>query len=286
MGGGRRPSSSAETSIDEDTGDQLLADDFVFNTSPLPSRQGTMNFPRPTSSAFENHPRRSASIASSHVTQKSPVLSPVIPIRHSQQPSLDDSMEPTSAHPSFSPIEPSPPLHQVSPRQPSEPTLNPAENPFVDPTENTASIPPPEKPLQQDPEIRPPGNRRIWTKKRIICAIIFLIVILVVVLVPVGVLVIKPKSSGSSSNGSSSNPLTQQGIPAGNGLAEPSTSDPSVLGIPPSAVGTVLDSTKWLDWTDFNVTYTNATVGGLSLMVTLPQLHTHLTPLGTQQHLE
>jgi hypothetical protein len=271
MGGGRRPSSSAETSIDEDTGDQLLADDFVFNTSPLPSRQGTMNFPRPTSSAFENHPRRSASITSSHVTQKSPVVAPIVPIRHSQQPSLDDSIEPTSPHTSFSPVERSPELHQISPRQPSELTLNPAENPFVDPTEKTASLPPPEKPLQQDSEIGPPAHRRISRKKITVCAIIFLIVILVVVLVPVGVLVIKPKSNGgTSSTGSSSGPSTQPGILTGNGLTEPSTSDPSVLGIPPSAVGTVLDSTKWLDWTDFNVTYTNATVGGLSVMVTFP----------------
>ena len=78
------------------------------------------------------------------------------------------------------------------------------------------------------------------------------IIILALVLIPVGILVIKPKSNSDSSK---------------HGLQPPQTKDPASLGIPPSADGTVLDSTKWLDWTDFNVTYTDATVGGLSMMV-------------------
>lgn len=93
----------------------------------------------------------------------------------------------------------------------------------------------------------------MWTKRKaMICVIAAFIVVLAAILIPVGLLVIKPKNNSNDSS---------------NGIESPTTTDPSTLGIPPSAVGTVLDSTKWLDWTDFNVTYTNATVGGLSIMV-------------------
>jgi glucan 1,3-beta-glucosidase len=81
------------------------------------------------------------------------------------------------------------------------------------------------------------------------------LLLLAIVLIPIGLLVIKPKSSSQASS-SASNPSNV-----------PNMSDPSSLGIPASAIGTVLDSTKWLDWTDFNVTYTGTTVGGLSVMV-------------------
>ena len=90
-----------------------------------------------------------------------------------------------------------------------------------------------------------------------------LVLLLAAILIPVGILVIKPESHKMTSN---------SGDPSNGGLTAPGNQDPSSLGIPQSAVGTVLDSTKWLDWTDFNVTYTDATVGGLSLMVHSPRV--------------
>lgn len=80
-----------------------------------------------------------------------------------------------------------------------------------------------------------------------------LLLVLLVILLPVGLLVIKPKQNSSNSSIG--------------GLTSPDGRGPASLGIPVSAEGTVLDSTKWLDWTDFNITYTSATVGGLSIMV-------------------
>ena len=106
--------------------------------------------------------------------------------------------------------------------------------------------------------------KRKWTGKRL-CLCVFvplILLILVIVLVPVGLLVIKPKNNGHTQSNATNSSNT-------GGLTTPDNRDPSSLGIPQSALGTVLDSTKWLDWTDFNITYTDATVGGLSLMVCL-----------------
>src|SRR5579859_2230774 len=77
--GSRQSTSSADTSIDEDTGDQLLADDFIVPTNPVTSRQGTLSYARPTSAAFEPQ-RRTPSFASS---QGSPAVLPY-PARQSR----------------------------------------------------------------------------------------------------------------------------------------------------------------------------------------------------------
>lgn len=126
-----------------------------------------------------------------------------------------------------------------------------------------------------------------WTKRKfILCLLVSLPLLLAAILVPLGLLVLKPMFSGKTAGpvgdnngGSDSEPgnsPTVAGPPGtinnGNNfsdseLTSQGTHDPSSLGIPPSAVGTVLDSTKWLDKTDFNLTYTDATVGGLSVMV-------------------
>jgi hypothetical protein len=122
-------------------------------------------------------------------------------------------------------------------------------------------------------------------KKWIFWSILIGIVVAAAVVVPVYFFVIRPKTSDKSvqnnnTNSDSDTSATTTQASNGNPTATssgssssstpsitPNRDDPSSLGIPPSAYGTVLDSTKWLDWTDFNVTYTNATVGGLSLMV-------------------
>jgi glucan 1,3-beta-glucosidase len=74
-------------------------------------------------------------------------------------------------------------------------------------------------------------------------------VLLLIIIVVVAVVVSKKKSTSSSSGSSSSN------------LGGTSESD-----IPAAAQGTYLDPFTWYDTTDFNVTYTNQTVGGLPIM--------------------
>jgi len=127
-----------------------------------------------------------------------------------------------------------------------------------------------------------------WTKgKFILCLLVSLLLLLAAILVPLGLLVLKPTKSTQTTdpvgttNGSSDSDPGNGTSAAGNKpgttnngtnfsdsqLTPPGTDNPSSPGIPPSADGTVLDSRKWLDKTDFNLTYTNATVGGLSVMV-------------------
>lgn len=92
-----------------------------------------------------------------------------------------------------------------------------------------------------------------------------ILVLLLAILIPVGVVLSKKKNEGAGSG-------------SGRGGAEPTTDDdgdaPSnenlrtinKSDIPTSAKGSVLDPFTWYDTTDFNVTYTPETIGGLSLM--------------------
>ena len=85
--------------------------------------------------------------------------------------------------------------------------------------------------------------------------IIGLVVLLLVILIPVGVLVI-----GKHNN--SSTPATSSGPPSNGGSINGVTEGD----IPTAAKGSYLDPFTWLDTTDFNVTYTNTTFGGLPIM--------------------
>ena len=80
-------------------------------------------------------------------------------------------------------------------------------------------------------------------------------VLLLIIIIPVAIVVSKKNSSGSSS--SSPN---ESGTPSNSNLNGISESD-----IPEAARGTYLDPFTWYDTTDFNVTYTNETVGGLPI---------------------
>jgi len=99
-----------------------------------------------------------------------------------------------------------------------------------------------------------PGNSS--KRRRLLCiGVPVAFLLLAIVLIPVGLLVIKPNVSGHGSTNGPSN--------------TPNMSGPCEFCIPPAAIGTVLDSTKWLDWTDFNLTYTDchgwwSWVGGFS----------------------
>ncbi|KAI0839747.1 glycoside hydrolase family 5 protein [Hypoxylon sp. FL0890] len=92
-------------------------------------------------------------------------------------------------------------------------------------------------------EYKPP----IWRKKKrwIIAGVALVILIIIIV---VAVVVSKNNSNNNSGQGNSNL----------SGVSEDS--------IPPAAKGTYLDPFTWYDTTDFNVTYTNETVGDLPIM--------------------
>ena len=83
------------------------------------------------------------------------------------------------------------------------------------------------------------------------------VVLLLVILIPVAVVLSKKKSGGSGSAGGS----TSNSDPSNDNLKGVSEND-----IPESAKNTVLDPFTWYDTTDFNVTFTNTSFGGLPIM--------------------
>lgn len=262
--GSRRSTSSADTSIDEDTADQLLADDFIVPATPLGSRPGTMSYARPTSAAFEPQ-RRTPSFASSQGLQA------VLPRLARPSRSSLTSVSPRPSLPSIiSPSEAQ--TADLGNTESAVPSVYGSEsNPFNDPPDLGSITPLGEKPTALDtfspvadkelsawaPEpVEPVPQGNSSKRRRLLCIVVpVAFLLLAIVLIPVGLLVIKPNVSGHGSTNGPSN--------------TPNMSDPASFGVPPAAIGTVLDSTKWLDWTDFNLTYTNAMVGGLSVMVRL-----------------
>ncbi|KAL8840758.1 MAG: hypothetical protein Q9170_001196 [Blastenia crenularia] len=86
---------------------------------------------------------------------------------------------------------------------------------------------------------------------------VLVVVLLLVILIPVGIYTSKKHAGGGGSRGSSDN-----GVDPANGNLEGVSEDD----IPAAAKNTYLDPFTWYDTTDFNVTYTNGTVGGLSIM--------------------
>ncbi|KAI0120460.1 glycoside hydrolase family 5 protein [Hypoxylon sp. NC0597] len=92
-------------------------------------------------------------------------------------------------------------------------------------------------------EYKPPVWRK---KKRWIIAGIALVILIIIIVVAV---VVSKKNSSNDSGKDKSN-----------------LSSVSQNSIPPAAKGTYLDPFTWYDTTDFNVTYTNETVGDLPIM--------------------
>lgn len=102
------------------------------------------------------------------------------------------------------------------------------------------------------------AERRKKLRKKIFIGVgVFLL--LLVIIIPVAVVVSKKNANNSGDSSSSSG--SSNGQPANTNLQGISQSS-----IPASAQGTILDPFTWYDTTDFNVTYTDATVGGLSIM--------------------
>jgi glucan 1,3-beta-glucosidase len=82
-----------------------------------------------------------------------------------------------------------------------------------------------------------------------------ILVLLLVIIIPIAVVVSNKKSSSSSGTTSETGTSSNSNL---NGISE--------ADIPAAARGTDLDPFTWYDTTDFNVTYTNETVGGLPVM--------------------
>jgi glucan 1,3-beta-glucosidase len=85
---------------------------------------------------------------------------------------------------------------------------------------------------------------------RCLVLLIIVVILLLIILVPIGVLVIGKNSEQSTSSGPSNANLKNV--------------DPN--SVPAAAKGTDTDPFTWYDTTDFNVTYTDRTVGGLPVM--------------------
>lgn len=88
------------------------------------------------------------------------------------------------------------------------------------------------------------------------------LVLLLAILIPVGIVISRKKGGNAGKGaGGSSGGVTSGDNPSNSNLGSISETD-----IPTSAKGSVLDPFTWYDTTDFNITYTSETVGGLSVM--------------------
>ncbi len=101
-------------------------------------------------------------------------------------------------------------------------------------------------------------------RRKKLCLAIGSLVLLLAILIPVGIVVSKKKASppieGKGAGGSNGG-ATQGDDPSNSNLHSVNEND-----IPTSAKGSVLDPFTWYDTTDFNVTFTAETVGGLPIM--------------------
>ncbi|KAI4195679.1 MAG: hypothetical protein LQ346_003372 [Caloplaca aetnensis] len=89
---------------------------------------------------------------------------------------------------------------------------------------------------------------------------VLVVVLLLVILIPVGVYASK-KHGGGGGSASSGGSSGDGPAPANENLKDINESD-----IPAAAKNTYLDPFTWYDTTDFNVTYTTETIGGLPVM--------------------
>jgi glucan 1,3-beta-glucosidase len=99
--------------------------------------------------------------------------------------------------------------------------------------------------------MRRKGGNDKGSNRRCVVTLVVIVILLLVIFIPVGVLVIGKNSQQSSSRSGPSNSNLKN--------VDPNS-------IPAAAKGTDTDPFTWYDTTDFNVTYTGETVGGLSIM--------------------
>ena len=104
-------------------------------------------------------------------------------------------------------------------------------------------------------------QRPFWKQKKWWIGMGILLVVLAVIVVPV-VVVMTRKHDNSPSHSSDADPDADDDDAPANANLDSISRD----SIPESAKGTMLDPFAWYDTTDFNVTYTNETVGDLPIM--------------------
>lgn len=118
---------------------------------------------------------------------------------------------------------------------------------------------------RDDGFVRSEGDGEGWSRRKKLWAGFAVLVLLLAIFIPVGVVVSKKKGGNGSGDGAGGG---DGGADASDGK-DPSNENLSTISendIPTSAKGSVLDPFVWYDTTDFNVTYTAGTVGGLSIM--------------------
>lgn len=109
------------------------------------------------------------------------------------------------------------------------------------------------------------NNGSLWKRRKKLCILIalaLLVIILVAVLVPVGVVVIGKDNDSNTNKSSNNSGSSSPSSPSSTSTS--STSSSSTL--PSNLKGSIYDISTWADKTDFNTTYTSATVGGLPVM--------------------
>lgn len=105
-------------------------------------------------------------------------------------------------------------------------------------------------------------DRPFWKRKRWWMGMVILLVILAAIVVPVVVVMTRKHPNNKHTASADTNTDDEDdNAPANLNLKEISRDS-----IPDFAKGTVLDPFTWYDTTDFNVTYTNETIGGLPIM--------------------
>lgn len=103
-----------------------------------------------------------------------------------------------------------------------------------------------------------------WRRRRKLWLAIASVVLLLAILIPVGIVLSKKK--GGSGGGGAGGGGAGGGSSDGNDPSNSNLKGMDENDIPTSAKGSILDPFTWYDTTDFNVTYTDETVGGLPVM--------------------
>ncbi|KAH8704944.1 glycoside hydrolase superfamily [Talaromyces proteolyticus] len=102
-----------------------------------------------------------------------------------------------------------------------------------------------------------------WKRRKKLLIALGVIVLILAIVIPVAIVVSKKQNQNNNSTGSSSS-----GDSPGSSTSNLTSSLSSISrdSIPAAAQGTYFDPFTWYDTRDFNLTYTNETVGGLPIM--------------------
>ncbi|KEF51745.1 glucan 1,3-beta-glucosidase [Exophiala aquamarina CBS 119918] len=117
----------------------------------------------------------------------------------------------------------------------------------------------------EDDERRRQGGSGGGLSKKKFWWLLVLLVVLLAIFIPVGV-VVANNSSKKSNTADGSSSSSSSGGSSSSGSASTPSNECDSGSVPATAKGTYTDISTWLDTADFNCTYTEETVGGLSVM--------------------